>query len=364
MKTCLVRVLVLGGLVLTVAWPAGADVESAALAKYKKPVEAAVDKGLAFLAKNQIPPGQPLAGSFVGTLRGNPGITSLCIMAFLSKGHTPGSGPYGDVINHGIDYVLGTFRAKDNLLIGPDGSPGGLMYVHCMSTLMLAEASGMVDPERQGRIDAVLPKALNLIVAAQRVPKPPSDAGGWRYSPASADSDISQTGWAVMALRAARLNGAAIPKECIEKAVQYVLKLRMADGGFVYRPGDRAGTGLARTGVGVLVLELCGQHGNPATIAGGEYILRVMPRKTARHAYCFYYSEYYASQAMFQLGGKYWETWAPVMYDLLLGVQLPDGSWPPELDAHAAEAPGPAYATAMAVLAMTPPYRQLPIYQR
>ena len=41
------------------------------------------------------------------------------------------------------------------------------------------------------------------------VEKKPQHQGGWRYQPHSRDSDLSLTGWAVMALRSARLNGAA-----------------------------------------------------------------------------------------------------------------------------------------------------------
>jgi len=349
-------------ILLAAVGPAVCDVEPPVLAKYKKPLDESVDKALAYLASVQIPPGQPVAGSFACTpdVRGNSGITSLCVMAFLSKGHTPGLGPYGDVINRGIDYVLSTHDTKTNLLIGPDASSGRPMYAHCISTLMLAEVSGMVDPERQKKIDLVLPKALNLIVSAQRVPKG-SNQGGWRYYPTSDDADISLTGWAAMALRSGRLNGAAIPKECIGDAIQYILKCRTSDGGFAYQP--HGGSGLARTGVGVLCLELCGQHGNPDTISGGEYILRNMPRTATLNCDVFYYGEYYCSQAMFQLGGKYWETWAPVMYEMFFKAQRSNGSWPPDYDSVAGRY-GPAYSTAMAVLAMTLSYRQLPIYQR
>ena len=77
----------------------------------------------------------------------------------------------------------------------------------------------------------------------------------------------------------------------------------------------------------------------------------------------FYYGVYYCSQAMFQLGGKYWDEWAPRMYDVLLTGQQKDGSWPPEMHRGANRA-GPVYSTAMAVLAMGVAYQQLPIYQR
>ena len=77
----------------------------------------------------------------------------------------------------------------------------------------------------------------------------------------------------------------------------------------------------------------------------------------------FFYGVYYCSQAMFQLGGKYWEAWAPRMYDVLLPAQQPDGSWPPDMY-EVTRLAGPAYSTSMAILSMAVVYQQLPIYQR
>jgi len=51
------------------------------------------------------------------------------------------------------------------------------------------------------------------------------------------------------------------------------------------------------------------------------------------------------------------------MVDTLLGAQNADGSWPPEPQKGFARF-GNAYTTAMAVLALTPPYQLLPVYQR
>ena len=80
----------------------------------------------------------------------------------------------------------------------------------------------------------------------------------------------------------------------------------------------------------------------------------------------FYYGLYYCSQGMFQLGGKYWESWAKFMYATMLKHQVAKGkaagSWPAE--AGSAAKAGVCYSTAMSVLAMSVSYRQLPIYQR
>jgi hypothetical protein len=65
---------------------------------------------------------------------------------------------------------------------------------------------------------------------------------------------------------------------------------------------------------------------------------------------------------MFQLGGDYWAKFYPPLASMLIENQRADGSW----DAEAAwdGAFGNNYTTALTVLALTPPYQLLPIYQR
>lgn len=334
-----------------VPFAARADEESPALEKFKEPVDKSIDRALAFLAKSQL-----RNGSFASSMPRNTAISSLCVMAFLAKGHVPGSGPYGDVINLGVDYVL--TEAKPNGLVVGDPSTHGPMYSHTIATLMLSEVSGMLDPNRQAKLDDALAKALKVTVSAQKMPKNKVHQGGWRYQHTSNDSDISVTGWALMSLRSARNNGAAVPKECIDEAVRFVMNLRAPDGGFGYT-GPEA-PGLARTGTALLCLELCGRHRDPAAIGAGEWILKGLPRQFGGGH--FYYGMYYCSQGMFQLGGHYWERWAENMYAMMLKFQRSDGSWPLGVSNEAAA--GPCYSTAMGVLAMSVSYRQLPIYQR
>ncbi len=320
-------------------------------AQYQKSFDAAIDKALAFLAKSQMPD-----GSFPGGMPKNTAITSLCMMAFLARGYCPGLQPYGDTIERGIDFVI-MAQGADGNLIGPGG---GAMYSHNISTLMLSEVSGMLDPDRQKKVDTALAKALSLILTAQKMEKPEPQRGGWRYEPKSRDSDLSHSGWALMALRSARNNGAPVPKEAIDDAVAFIMRCRAQDGGFAYQPGG--GSNLPQTGVGLLCLELCGHHREDATTKAGDYILARYDKNNPANTPFFYYAHYYFAQGMFQLGDEYWEKFAPLLYDTLLKQQKEDGSWPP-VGQHESS-PGPCYATAMAVLALSVTYHQLPIYQR
>ena len=314
--------------------------------KYQRVFDEAVDKGLSFLARSQAKDGS-MGGPET------PALTSLAVMAFLARGYTPGLPPYGEAINRGVDFIL-SVKAPEGHLMGRSGQ----MYSHNISCLMLSEVSGMLDPERQARVDAVLPRAIQITLAAQDVKKDDPFAGGWQYQPNSASSDISHSGWALAALRSARNNGAPVPKEAVDKAVKFILRCRTSDGGFAYQPGG--GPNLARTGIGLLCMELAGRHRDEVTLKAGEVIGKTFSADALGKEVDKYYALYYTANGMFQLGGPEWEAFSPVLYDTILGMQSADGSWP----AGGGYAPNPQYSTSMAILALSVSYRQLPIYQR
>jgi hypothetical protein len=235
----------------------------------------------------------------------------------------------------------------------------GPMYCHGISTLMLAEVVGMTpDPALADEVRAALSRAVDLIVKAQDLPKDPNNAGGWRYQPTSRDSDISVSGWQVMALRAAKSAGCAVPSDNIDRAIDYLKQCAVKrQGGFGYQPGH--GPNNPRTGTGILALEICGEHLTPEAVAGAEYLLKHPPRWSSEY---FFYEVYYCSQAMFQMGDKYFQVYYPKLATILLDHQEKDGSW---LSGDGNDRSGGRnYCTAMAVLALAVEYRYLPIYQR
>ncbi len=65
---------------------------------------------------------------------------------------------------------------------------------------------------------------------------------------------------------------------------------------------------------------------------------------------------------MYKVGGEEWQTSRPFLYDTILQLQNPTGYWKP-IDGSERGA-GNAYATSMAILALTVEYGYLPIYQR
>lgn len=316
-------------------------------AEWQERVDPAVERALDALARIQNDD-----GSYPGKYGDSTGIPALAGMAFLSRGHLPTEGPYADAINRSIDFVLA--NQKDTGLLEKGKAGSGPMYAHNIATLFLSEVSGMVGPERQEKIAEVLPKALGVIYQAQQVKKDERNQGGWRYHPGSKDSDTSCSGWALMALRSAKLNGAAIPDKAIEDAVAYLERHQdLKTGTFGYT--DQKGHAETLTGMGLLCLELCGRHGTERTTKAGDFVMKTY--RSLPNAGHGTYGLYYNAQGLFQLGGNYWSEFAPWMYETYLGRQKANGLW----DSRQASE---VYGTSMTVLAFTVPYRQLPIYQR
>lgn len=312
----------------------------------------AVKRGLDSLKSSQKPDGAWESGGFGKATS----VTSLAVMAFLAAGHVPGEpGPYRETVERGIRYVLSHQRA-DGMLVS--GTSHGPMYCHGISTLMLAEVVGMTsDVALADQARQALTKAIKLTLMAQNVAKNPDNSGGWRYQPTSRDSDISVSGWQVMSLRAAKSAGCDVPSENIDRAVAYLKRCAVKDGGFAYQPGQ--GPNNPRTGTGVLALEICGEHLTPEAVAGAEYLVKHPPHWSGAY---FFYEVYYGPQAMFQMGDAYFLKYYPKLVQVLLDHQDRDGSW---LSGDGNDrSGGRAYCTAMAVLALAVEYRYLPIYQR
>jgi hypothetical protein len=340
---------------LLLAGTAAARADEAPLSEavIREQVTRAVQRGLECLASRQGPDGTfPRDG-----WGDNTAILGLAGMAFLAAGHTPMDPRYGANINRLADFIL-THQGPDGSLYFASQNPIGHapMYAHGIATLFLSELSGMSDAARQARMDRGLSKAVRLILDAQAVPKATHMRGGWRYSPLSADSDLSVSGWNLMALRSARINGAQVPAASIERAVAYVRSLCNRQGGFGYMNASRSP---AMSGVGMLCLSVCGFPEDPAVEAAGRYILGMtlpsgdigwpggagVPGRVE-------YTIYYCTNGMFQLGGQYWEQYMQRVYPWILRRQGSDGSW------------GGAYGTAMMLLSLCVTHRQLPIYQR
>jgi hypothetical protein len=338
----------------------------------------AVDQGLRWLATTQ-----KADGSFEAPEAGQPGITALAVMAYLSRGHLPGQGPYGERLNRAIDFVL-SCQKPDGLLcqIAPGPAYGYMqpahagIYDHAMAGLMLCEVFGMVDEARAGRIRSTVAKAMLLTLQRQKVPAKTKaeDLGGWRYyrnDPSSSSlSDLSITSWQLLFLRSAKNAGFDVPAPAIAEALDYVKRCYSPQlGTFLYSfdPGREKDITTAMAGAGALSLSMAGVHDSPMAQGAGQFILNHPFDKyngeTTKGVYDrYHYSAFYCCQATFQLGGNYWKGYFPPTSRTLIANQKSDGSWPTEYSSNGRF--GSVYSSSLAILALTAPYQLLPIFQR
>lgn len=310
----------------------------------------AVDKGLAFLAANQ-----RADGAFNDHMGAASGVVGAVAIAFMAAGHVPGEGQYGHVTGKATQYLLNCVQTN-GLVYRPE-SGGPPMYNHGLATLALAEVWGMTgDP----RVRSAVQKAVDLICSTQ------NQKGGWRYQPKIADDDLSVSVMQLMALRAAKDAGIAVPKEVIDAGIEYVKKCQNPkrqgkDGGFAYTPGG--GSGMARTGAGVTSLQVAGDYRSIEVQEGVEYLLECEPvgKRKDDNAEFFWYGAYYATVGIYQAqsigtwGKNAWAQWYPAMTRVITERQKPDGKW---------DGPHGLYPTAMAVVVLAIPYRYLPLYQK
>jgi hypothetical protein len=344
-------------------------------------VDAAVERGLAFLATHQQPD-----GSFRTIEQGQPGVTSLCMMAFIAHGHVPGDGKYGKQLERAANFVL-SCQKPCGLVVsvgqeGPtidrnvNGGPGTTAaYNHAISSLLLSEYYGMSQPPKSEQIKKAINKALAATLQMQRWSKDlPEDRGGWRYitDVGLHDSDLSITGWNLMFLRSARNAGFDVPREPIDDAIKYIRRTYKPKlGRFTYTTGRDSNGSRGMSGAGILALAHAGFHNSPEAQSAGAWVLsqtfepynKSIQFNSDRTLDHYHYAVFSCCQGMYQLGGGYWEKFFPRIVPILLANQQADGSWPP--DSQKWDAPyGSDYTTALMVMSLGASNQLLPIFQR
>ena len=305
--------------------------------------DAAIGKGLRYLAGRQSVRGSVGSGQYAE----NVAVSSVAGLAWLSSGSVPGAGPYGGNLDRVVDFVLASAKPSGYLVV-ETSTTHGPMYDHGFGTLFLAEVYGMTG---RGDVRDKLKKAVRLIVDTQ------NREGGWRYKPQREPvADLSVTICQIMALRAARNAGIAVPKTTVDRTVGYVRRSQNPDGGFRYMLANGP-SAFPRSAAGVVALHNAGVYEGKELERGLKYLARRRPGDRRGRELHFFYGHYYAVQAMFQEGGPHWAEWYPRIRDALVARQRgADGSWSDEIC--------PEYGTAMALIILQVPNAYLPIFQR
>ena len=315
--------------------------------------EAAVERGLAWLARHQAADGSwrfDLSGCRcdggcrdAGTVTSTTAATGIALLPFLGAGHTHVEGAYRETVTRGLYYLMSRLRPT------PRGGDlcEGTMYGQGVATLALAEALGMT---RDDMLQRYVGDGVRFIETAQDM-----HGGGWRYLPGQ-PGDITVTGWQLAALKSAALAGVAVPTPTIDAACRFLDRVQVRYGeAYGYQSAQAKP---ATSAVGLLCRLYTGWPNEAAIDSGLGTLARPGPAPAA------IYQNFYLSQALLQRGHPVWPKWNARNRDHLVAGQAgfghESGSW---FFADPDTAPGGRLAhTALAVLTLEVYYRLLPIY--
>jgi len=304
--------------------------------------EQAIERGLKFLITTQNQDGSWSSKDGGYAIAG----TSLGVMAFMVEGHFPGFGRYGKALDRAKNYLLR--RSADS----PTGAMGVKMYEIGLFTIAMSELWGMTsDPADNKVIQESLERVVQIILRSQ------SPLGGWRYAPRpDSGQDTSVTAMVFVSLASAREAGVLVPTETITRLTGYLRDQAFDErrGGFGYQG---KGYTIACTAGGVYAAQLAGNRDTEwvsAALNALENDPKMFSRKDNGH---FYYSHYYAMQAMVQAGEERYARWYPKIRDSLITLQQPNGSWQDKEQDY-------PHKTPMAIIILGTPNRYLPVYQR
>ncbi len=325
--------------------------------------EAAVERGLDWLAAHQSPNGSWSLNNFAanckhphcadaGTVTSDPAGTGIALLPFLAAGYTHQAGKHRQTVAKALQWLVGQQQPDGTWPAPGDARP---MYGHGMASIALCEAYGMT---QDAKLREPAQRALAYIVRAQNGP-----TGAWRYVPNMA-ADTSVTGWQVMALKSGEMAGLSVPPQTFEGVRRWLASVegnRPTGGLFGYQSPNPISP--AMTAQGLLCLQYLGaRRDDPRMRAGTDYLLQHLPQPGAESSYYWYH----ANQVMYHVQGKHWQAWNAKLRDLLVATQATQGgqagSWQPT---DPRERPGGRlYATALRVLMLEVYYRHLPLYQQ
>lgn len=311
-----------------------------------KKTSEAITKGFQSLLKIQEPDGSWVNKSGGGMHAEQVRIanTSLCLLAFMVKGHFPGFGQYGDALEKAKNYLLRSMKKSS------DGYLGDSMYEHGFAALALSEMWGMTKEETDDEeIEKALERTVEVIIRAQ------DPRGSWTYTPIPKLGDTSISITQLVALASSRQAGILVPDETIKRGIAYLKSCQSPElGGFGYNPKGKPT--IACSAGSAYVLHLCSQRQTKFLEAGMDY-LKALPDNVFQTKNYYYYTHYYGMQAMVQDSDESYAMWYKKVRKSMLERQNKAGYW-------SGGSGGIPQSTAMAILTLGTPYRFLPIYQR
>lgn len=278
--------------------------------------------------------------------------TGKALLCFLANGHTPKSAEFGDCVNKAMLWL-----ANDRI-----DTKSLHAYAHGIKTLALAEAYGMTGNQK---IKVALEKCLSIILDGFR----PEGSFNYNYDIKSERNDLSFASWNYAAMNAALNARISHPKlkPTIQQSIEWLKSATTGKYNFPYATtgGEfkEAESKHTMRAAGTSTLQAFGEGDFPELqndlkeIAYSD-ILNLRWQDPIKE--CLY-GWYYATQAMYNLGGKPWASWHGRIQSMLVRAQNKEGYWQYPGDYHGGnvgdETTQKVYATAFCVLMLSTPYR-------
>jgi hypothetical protein len=379
------RTLIAMGCILALTGGVQAD-EQAETLKITAQYQGNVEKGLAWLAKQQAADGhwEAQGGAYPIAM------TALAGMALLAEGSTIHQGKYAQNIEKAVNYLMNKAKTNNHGLISNLREPQEqrrYMYGHGFSTMFLAQIYGEENDERRREeLQKILSKAVEFTGKAQ------TKRGGWGYVTAADSEDDFDEGSVtitqVQALRAARDSGIPVPKEIIERATVYLKKStiitkphedpKKEEGGVIYslRNAERGAAGRERKALTVAAIACmfnAGEYDSDLAMKWLNYCQQnIGVSEESRSIGQWEYMHFYYAQVMYCLGEKRhaklrpdlgdeqllkWSRYRAEAYKYIATRQAGDGSWNSGYI-------GPVYTTAMNLVILQLDKGALPILSR
>jgi len=295
------------------------------------------------------------------------GVTGLALLAFLGDGSTMRSGIYKDTVKRGVIWLRS--QQQENGLFGTNTSRD-FIYDHAIASYAMCEAFGLSNSQL---LRDVAQKGLDYLESHR------NPGAVWRYQPRDGDNDTSVTGWCIMAYASGEFFGLDVNQEALQCCATWLDQISDATGLHGYRtrgepssrkPGGNHAAryppdkGAAMTAVGLFCRCFLNQdpRDKPVMKAAADLIAARPPVWDEQGGSIDHYYWYYATYALFQMGGTHWTEWQKKLESAVVKHQHRDrtrknlyGSWDPKC--AWGEDGGRVYSTAILTLTLEAYYR-------
>ncbi|MGL6227366.1 MAG: prenyltransferase/squalene oxidase repeat-containing protein [Thermoguttaceae bacterium] len=333
-----------------------------------------------------------------GTHSSRTAATALALLPFLGAGYTQLEGPYQQVVQRGLQFLIDPKNAIPlstgfNFQQGKQG-----MYSQALTTLALCEVYGMTREKAKTanqrelieRVGQAAQEGVRYIEFAQS--QLGDFPGGWRYKQGETPGDISSTGWQMLALKSAVLAGLTVKSTTLTRVADFLDSTQYTSTEhnqefprFNYLPirfpyettldsresvGRYPDSEFTCTSIGLLLRMYLGWKPGFISLDQGISLLdRWGPFKTwtrqSAQEHCNLYYAYYATLALHHYNGSTWNRWFPRLRDFLIQTQSTQmghegGSW--FFNDPYCNVGGRLLNTALAIMILEIRYRYLPLY--